>query len=84
MPNICGSSVCNLRHVIILVPRILRLLPDFWKFVDTCPNQFETVCSDVPVNPQAVWVFPSPVRMNVNHVCYHPQTSHSLLWHHIM
>jgi hypothetical protein len=31
MPNIGGSSVRNLLHVTLLVPRILRILLDFWK-----------------------------------------------------
>jgi len=30
-PNICGSSVWNLLHITVLVPRILSWLPDFWK-----------------------------------------------------
>jgi hypothetical protein len=32
VPNICGSSVRNLLQVILLPPRILRWLLDFWKF----------------------------------------------------
>jgi hypothetical protein len=31
MPDICGSSVCDLLHVTLLVPKILRHLLDFWK-----------------------------------------------------
>jgi len=31
VPNICGLSVCNLLHVILLAPRILRCLVHFWK-----------------------------------------------------
>jgi hypothetical protein len=30
-PSICGSSVRNLLHVTLQVPRILRLLLHFWK-----------------------------------------------------
>ena len=30
-PNICGPAVCNLLHVTLLAPRILRWLLDFWK-----------------------------------------------------
>jgi hypothetical protein len=30
-PNICVSSVWNLFHVTLLVPTILRWLPNFWK-----------------------------------------------------
>jgi hypothetical protein len=29
--NICGSSVRNIFHVTLLVPRILKWLLDFWK-----------------------------------------------------
>jgi hypothetical protein len=36
--NICGSSVWNLLHVILLAPRILRRLLDFWKIVHPCRN----------------------------------------------
>jgi len=31
MPNMCGSSVCNLLHVTFLVPKSLRWLQHFWK-----------------------------------------------------
>jgi hypothetical protein len=31
VPNICGSSVRNLLHVTLLVPRILNLLLGYWK-----------------------------------------------------
>ena len=31
MPNICGSSVCNLLHLHFLVPKCLRWLQYFWK-----------------------------------------------------
>jgi hypothetical protein len=31
VPDIGGSSICNLLRVTIVAPRILRLLLDFWK-----------------------------------------------------
>jgi hypothetical protein len=31
VPNICGSWVWNLIHVILMVPRVLRWFLDFWK-----------------------------------------------------
>ena len=34
--NICGSSVWNLLHVILLAPRILRWRLDFWEIVRLC------------------------------------------------
>jgi len=34
VPNIYGSSVRNLLHIALLVPRILRWLLDFWKVLD--------------------------------------------------
>lgn len=33
VPNICGSSICNLLHITLLSPVILRWLPGFGKFV---------------------------------------------------
>jgi hypothetical protein len=39
-PNICGPSFCNMLHVTLLVPRILRWLLDFW-----------TVCTLVSKSP---------------------------------
>jgi len=30
-PHICASLLYSLRHVTVLVPRILRLLQDFWQ-----------------------------------------------------
>ena len=32
-PHICASSVWNFLHVTLLDPRILRWLPDVWKFL---------------------------------------------------
>ena len=31
MPSVCGSSLCNLLHVIPVGPFIFRWLLDFWK-----------------------------------------------------
>lgn len=34
VPNICGSWVWNLIHVILMVPRVLRWFLDFWKICE--------------------------------------------------
>jgi hypothetical protein len=35
VPNIFGSTLCGLLHVIFLAPIILRWLQSFWKFCAT-------------------------------------------------
>jgi hypothetical protein len=48
VPNICGSSVLNLCHIIFLGSRILRWLIDIWK---TCTplsyNTYRCQCKDI-------------------------------------
>jgi hypothetical protein len=36
--NICGPYIRKVLQVILLVPRILRWLSDYWKFVDSWCN----------------------------------------------
>ena len=64
VPNICGSSVLNLLHVILLAPTILRLHLNFWVGWDSVVGIVTCYRLDSPgIESWWGWDFPHPSRL---------------------